>query len=856
MKHIRILLISLLGMMVLSTHAQILSRGVTKELAEHRKANISNVIYDLTFNIPANQNEQVTGSVVICFDLKKTEDIILDFQGGFNGNCTVYFPKNKKRTKFKKINFQAKYQNEHIIIPKEVVVEGSNRIELSFSSLDKALNRNQDYLYTIFVPDLARSVFPCFDQPDLRAIFVTKLNVPSGWKTMLSDNSGPLPPYLYSFVAGNFYEKTGTYEGQQMRALYRETDPDKVAQIDQIFDEAGSAIKWMEGYTGIACPIKEYGIAILPNFQLFGQEHPGAIQFNDRLIFLEKFHTQEDALRRMELIAHETAHLWFGDLVALKWFNDLWANEVFTSFAASKITHRQYDQVSFDLNFIKTHQAEAIATDRTEGTHPIATELTNANHASLLYDNIIFDKTAVMMRMLENMMGPEVLQSALNKYLTKYQYRNASWDDLVNLLAEEAPNLGIRQFCDVWVKQKGMPNIHTSYQGGQLVIKQTDPYNRGIFWPEKFQVRVINDLGKSQTYDVDMQQSEMAIKLNRKPDCILPNTDGRGYGRFTLDDEYISLLPKRLITTRNDVNRYALLLSIHDNYLRGKLPPSHFGELFRLMCKEKNPLIMATALEHMFKIVRDVNIEQRAALELCVMDLLDENKSNECHQYVIRMMTDVASSPEVLQQLEDIWKRHNDPLLNENDYNNIAFRLAIMHPKRWQEILSTQRARLTNEDMCKEFDYVSRACNPDPVERTNVFNSLLKPENRIQEPWAIYTLMLLNSDVFEPQSNSYIEPSLKSLEYIQQTSNAFFPEYWMKAMMYGHKSKEAAQIVEDFLKNNPEYPEHLRNKALESSYILLRQVPYVAPVKPKAAATNATKKVTNTKKAKAPKKKK
>ena len=275
--------------------------------------------------------------------------------------------------------------------------------------------------------------------------------------------------------------------------------------------------------------------------------------------------------------------------MSLKWFDDLWANEVFTSFAASKITHRQYDQVNFDLIFLKTHVAEALATDRTEGTHPIAMEMANANHASLLYDNIIFNKTAVMMRMLENAMGPDVLQSALNKYLEKYQFRNASWDDLVNILAEEAPNLSIRQFCDVWVKQKGMPNIHTSYQGGQLVFKQTDPYNRGIFWPERFQVRVIYDLGKSATYDVDMQQPVMSIKLNRKPDCILPNYDGRGYGRFTLDDEYISLLPKRLITTRNDVNRYELLLAIHDSYLRGKLPPSHFGELFRLMCKEKMP---------------------------------------------------------------------------------------------------------------------------------------------------------------------------------------------------------------------------------------------------------------------------
>ena len=103
MKHIRLILIALLGMMVLSANAQILSRGVTKELAEHRKANISNVIYDLTFNIPADQNQKVTGSAVICFDVKKVEDIILDFQGEFNGKCSAIVPKNKKKTKFKRM---------------------------------------------------------------------------------------------------------------------------------------------------------------------------------------------------------------------------------------------------------------------------------------------------------------------------------------------------------------------------------------------------------------------------------------------------------------------------------------------------------------------------------------------------------------------------------------------------------------------------------------------------------------------------------------------------------------------------------------------------------------------------------
>jgi aminopeptidase N len=709
---------------------------------------------------------------------------------------------------------------------------GKNKIELSFTCQDKALNRNKDYVYTLFVPDLARSVFPCFDQPDLRAVFVTTLHTPSGWKTMTSDNSCQLPTYLYSFVAGDFQEKTGTRDGRLMRALYRETDPAKVAQLDKVFDETGQAIKWMEGYTSIACPFKEYGMVILPNYQFGGMEHPGAIQFSDRRIFLEKNATQEEELYRTELIAHEIAHLWFGDLVSLKWFEDVWTKEVLANFMASKITRRQYRGIDHDLNFHKTFQTAAIAIDRTDGTHPIAQELTNLNHASLLYDNIIYDKAPVMMRMLEQVMGAPAMQNGLSRFLIEHQFDNASWDDLIKTLDKAAPSAGVKKFSDIWVKQKGMPNIHTSYKNGQIVVTQSDPYHRGIFWPQKFEVRVIYDLGKSQTLTVDMQKPTMTFKIPGRPDYIIPNSNGKGYGRFTLDDNYTSLMSKRLITTRNDLNRYALLQVIHDNYLMGKISPSYFAELFRLMVKERNPQIMSTAIEHMFKILEDVNEDQRAALELCVMDLLNENRTNECHQYVIRRMSTCASSPEVLDQIESIWRNHNDPLLNEHDYMDMAYRLAIMHPQQWQEILSTQRARLTTDDLRNEFDYISRACNPNDSQRLQLFNDLLRPENRQQEPWAITMLQLLNSDVFEPQSNSYIESSLKSLEYIQQTSDIFFPGKWMKALMAGHKSREAVQIIDSFMKANPNYPANLKNKVLEASWILMKQVPYVEPAKP------------------------
>lgn len=825
MKNIKNLLIAVLSFTALSVNAQLLSKGVTKELADQRKANISNVIYDLTFNIPSNLQEKVTGKNVITFDLKEDQDVILDFQGGFDG--TVYYYTGKKGKKVKRKMFTAVYQDEHIIIPAKFVEPGTNKIELSFTSLDKALNRHQDYMYSLFVPDHARSVYPCFDQPDLRARYLTDIKAPEGWKTMTSDGCCPLPTYLYSFVAGNFQEKTGSRDGRPMRALYRETDPEKVAQLDKVFDEAAAALKWMEGYTGIANPFgTEFGLVILPGYQFGGMEHPGAIQLSDRRVFLDKNATQEELLSRTELIAHETAHLWFGDLVTPKWFEDVWTKEVLASFMAAKITRRQYNKVDHDLNFLKTYQTRAIAIDRTDGTHPIAQKLENLNHASLLYDNIIYDKAPVMMRMLEYVIGAPTMQTSLQRFLMEHSYGNASWDELIETIAQQAPSVEVRKYSDVWVKEKGMPNIHVAYRNGQVIVTQTDPFGRGIFWPQKFDIQLIYELGTSRTLHVSMDKPQVTFSAPKTPDYIIPNYNGMGYGRFTLDESFTRKLPLRLITTRSDLARYQLLNTIHENYLMGRVTPSHFGEIFRAMAKEKNPLIITTAVDQMFKIASDMTLAQRKTLELCLMDLLNENRTKECRQAVIRTLGANAISPAVLDKIYKIWSDHNDPLFSEYDYMEMAYHLAIVRPLLKDEILSKERERLTSDDMRSEFDYVCRACNADADARTQLFNQLLKPENRQHEPWAVHALRLLNSEVYEPQSNAYIEPSLKSLPYIQQTSDIFFPANWMKALFAGHKSDEAKQIFQKFMNSDTTLPENLKGKALDAAWILMNQVPY------------------------------
>lgn len=828
MKKYRLFLIFALYLIVLGLSAQVPEKGVSKELAQQRKTNISNVHYDLTFNIPADTKTPVTGKAVITFDLLQKSNVVLDFQGGFSGTCTING--RKKR--------QATYKHDHILLDVKLMKEGFNIVEIDFAGVNKALNRQKDFLYTIFLPDQAHSAFPCFDQPDIRARFTTTLNVPEGWKAIFSDGTNPIPIYFYSFVAGKFEEKVTVRDGYPIHVLYRETDPKKVAQVDVVISEIAKSMKWMENYIGIKCPFREYGLAILPDYPYGGMEHPGAFQINQSRLLLENNASKEEVLKRTELIAHETSHLWFGNIVQLNWMENLWEKEVIANIMASKMTHR-VDAKENDFNFLLTYQNPAMALDRTDGTFAIERP-SIVDHTTLLYDNIIYNKATVMMRALEQLIDATKMQKSLRSFLQKYYFKNATWDDLIETLDKENPTVGVRQFFEVWAKQKGMPVINTSYKDGQLVVSQTDPFGRGLCWRQKFVVQVIYDLAPSRSITVDMQKPIMTYSLkNGKPSYIIPNYDGQGYGIFTLDDDYAEIMPKRLITTRNDLARYCLLNTIHDNYFQGKIAPSHFGELYRFMMKEKNPIVMKTAIDHMFKIAFDLSLEQRKTLELCMMDLLGENKSKDCRQLIFRKMAVNAISPDVLAQLETVWLQHNDPLFDEHDYMEMAYRLAIMNSNRWQEILSTQRARLKTEDLQNEFDFVSRACNPDASKRNDLFKKLIKKENRKEESWTIHALQLLSTDIYERDVPNYVAQTLANLKYLQQTSSILFPGNWLEALFASQKSSSVKQTLENWLKNpKTDCPEDLRNKVLEITWLMRNQKPFVERPKPATVVTN------------------
>lgn len=254
---------------------------------------------------------------------------------------------------------------------------------------------------------------------------------------------------------------------------------------------------------------------------------------------------------------------------------------------------------------------------------------------------------------------------------------------------------------------------------------------------------------------------------------------------------------------------------------------------------------METAIDHMHKIASDLTMQQRYTLELVIMDLLGENKTKECRQLVWRKLGTSAISPEVLNKLQTILDRHNESVLDEHDYMEIAYRLAITRPDRRQQILEKERARLTTDELRQEFDFVSRATDPIASNRVEVFKSLLKPENRQNEAWVLNTLRLLNSDVYEPQSNVYIVEGLKALPEIQKTNSLAFPSRWTRTLISSHKSAEAKTEVQKFLNSSAGFPANLKNYVYESAWVLMNQIPYVdktVKAAPASAKKTATKK--------------
>ncbi|NJO89117.1 MAG: hypothetical protein HC831_09270 [Chloroflexia bacterium] len=459
-------------------------------------------MYKLSFLIPERQTAAISGEVLIEFDFKKDgTDLVLDFQN---------IPKHLLSLLANGIRDSYVFENEHIVIFDKSLVEGRNKIDIKFISGNSSLNRNETYLYTLFVPDKASIVFPCFDQPDIKARFKLQLSIPEKWIAMsngsiISENvkngnrnykfaeTKPISTYHFAFIAGEFQRLSKTKGNRTINFYHTEKDPETVRRnADTIFEMNFMAIDWMEKYTGIEYPFEKLDFVAIPSFQFSGMEHVGAIYYRKSRLFLSESASVEDVLKRAKVITHEVSHMWFGDLVTMKWFDDVWLKEVYAELMAGKMVNPMFPGMNHDLNFITSNFPRAYQTDRTLGTHPIQQNLDNLKFAGTLYGDIIYYKAPIIMAKLEHIVGGVAMQEGLKEYLHEYEYGNAAWDDLIRIF-DKYTRVDLNQWSKTWVEQDGMPTIFAEieYENGKISkfkLKQKDALGKGRIWRQSLEI--------------------------------------------------------------------------------------------------------------------------------------------------------------------------------------------------------------------------------------------------------------------------------------------------------------------------------------------------------------------------------
>ena len=814
--------------------------GVTQALAGHRKQQVSRLAYSIELAIPADKELPIGGKEIIAFNLKDNrQPLQLDFKAPADHLQTVV------------VNGQpvpVDYRAEHLVLPASALKKGHNAVAISFTAGDLSLNRSADYLYTLLVPDRARTVLPVFDQPDLKAVFSLTLTVPPGWQAVangpLRDStaaagattyrfapSDTISTYLFSFVAGRFDKVSREVAGRAMHLLHRETDPSKIRlSLGPIFQIHADALAFMREYTQRPYPFQKFDFVALPDFQYGGMEHAGAIDYKASALFLDAGATQDQQIARSNLIAHETAHMWFGDLVTMRWFDDVWMKEVFANFMADKITQVALPGSSYDLKFVTDHYPAAYAVDRTAGANPIRQPLANLRDAGTLYGNIIYHKAPIMMRQLERLMGPDAFRAGLRDYLRQYAYRNATWPDLIRLLDARTP-ADLLAWNQVWVNEPGRPLLTADLQTqagrvSRFVVRQQAEDGSDRIWPQVFEVRLVYANGPAKELTVNLNQREVAVPEAvglPAPAYVLYNSTGLGYGVFPV----AAALPARVFALTDPVARAAAYLNLYENMLRGQaLTPAQLLAVDRRGLtaepEELNLRLLTGQLGTLFwQFTRPAARAALApALEADIWQAMQQNPAPNAKKLLFKLYQNVALTPAATARLFRVWQQQAPPpgvKLTEDDYTALALALAVRDYAPAARILPTQLARIQNPDRRRRMQFLLPALAPDPAARDAFFASLQDEKNREKEAWVTAALAYLHHPLRQANSEKYLPASLALLEEIQQTGDIFFPGAWLQATLGAYQSPAAAGAVRAFLRAHPDYNPRLRAKILQAA---------------------------------------
>ncbi len=580
-------------------------KGLSQEEAERRAALVKNPAYELTLALSAERAE-FDGFEVIRFTLAAADDLTIDFTGG---TLTVL------RVNGVDLPLKTTYTNGLFIeLPKSALRAGANEVFVAFIhpySVDGAgLYRFKDpedgrsYVYSNFEPYDANKMFPCFDQPDLKAPFKLSVHAPVEWtvvsaatetavktvgpiKSWTFGETGKLSTYVFSMHAGPFRVWSGKAGKVPMRLFARESLARYIPHQEWL-EVTRQGLGFYDSYFGYPYPFKKYDQLVVPDFNAGAMENAGAVTFSERYVF-RSTPTLEDREDMAGTILHEMAHMWFGDLVTMTWWNGLWLNESFatymSSLAAGEATRFRRSWVTFFSDM----KPWAYDTDQRETTHPIEGPVPDTEQAFANFDGITYGKGASALKQLSFFIGAGKFRDGVREYLKTHAYGNAVESDFFGAMSK-ASGADLDAWTREWLRTTGVNTVRAEYacaEGAVSSFALVQTSGNGILRSHRAAVALyreekpgVLEASFPETVFYTGARTEVPSLIGRPcPDLVYPNHGDQDYAKVELDARSLEVVKTGLSKIQDPLARMMLWRTLWEMVRDAKWPVSDYADL-------------------------------------------------------------------------------------------------------------------------------------------------------------------------------------------------------------------------------------------------------------------------------------
>ena len=471
---------------------------------------------------------------------------------------------------------------------------------------------NEVYLYTQFeVPD-SRRMFPVFEQPDLKATFEFIVDAPARWQ-VVSNSPTPEPEdlgsgrarwhfaktprissYITALIAGPYSvwrDELTSSDGRKIPlGVFCRTSLAEYMDPDYIFEKTKAGFSYFENAFDYPYPFTKYDQLWVPDFNAGAMENAGAVTFTENYVFRSAV-SDATKERRVVTILHELAHMWFGDLVTMRWWNDLWLNESFAEYASTLATAEASEWDQAWTTFAALEKNWAYRQDQLPSTHPIVAEISDLEDVQVNFDGITYAKGASVLKQLVAWVGREPFLRGVSAYFKKHQWQNTELNDLLVELERESGR-ELKSWSKLWLETAGVntlkPEIETDESGKitKFVVHQTAIVEQPTIRPHRMGIGFFNLSGNKLErvhhleLDIDGTHTEVAELVGlQRPDLVLLNDQDLAYAKIRLDEKSRQVALKNLSGISDSLARTLVWTAAWDATRDAEAPASDFVNL-------------------------------------------------------------------------------------------------------------------------------------------------------------------------------------------------------------------------------------------------------------------------------------